>query len=88
MIVDGDVTRLHVRPSDLVLLLNHDRGETTSGMSENVSDVIVAKHRRRTIVAANRVIPSVTHVRWGARSQSLACGMEQASNKLRVGIRM
>ena len=64
ILLDGDVTRLHVRTSDLVLLFNHDRGETStsSGMSKDVSDVVVAKHQRRPVVTTNRVIPEHVHL--------------------------
>ena len=64
ILLDGDVTRLHIGTSYLVLLFNHNRGETStsSGMSKNVSDVIVAKHQRRTIVTTNCVISEDVHL--------------------------
>ena len=64
VLLDSDVTRLHVRASNLVFLLNHNRRETStsSGMSENVSDVVVTKHQRRTVVTARGVITKHVHL--------------------------
>ena len=64
ILLDSDITRLHVRASNLVLFLNHNRGEanTSSGMSENVSDIVVTKHQRRPVVTAKRMISKHVHL--------------------------
>ena len=65
ILLDCDIAWLLVRSSDLVLLLNHDRGETStsSGMTENISDIVVAKHQRWTVMAARRVVSKHVHLR-------------------------
>ncbi len=65
ILLDSDIAWLLVRASDLVLLLNHNRGETSTsgGMTENVSDIVVAKHQRWTVMTARRVISEHVHLR-------------------------
>src|SRR5687768_4439918 len=68
-----DVASLHLRPINLILLLNHDgcKPSSSSSMTKNVPDVVVAKHQRRTIVAARRVISE--HIHHILTSFAFAC---------------
>ena len=76
ILLDSDIAWLRVRSSDLVLLLNHDSGETSasSGMAKNVPDIVVAKHQRRTVMTARRVVSKHVHLRSAAFAVAITCG--------------
>ena len=64
ILLNGDVTWLDLRFSDLVLFLDHNGCETSTPrrVTENVSDVVVSKHQRRAVVATSRVISKHIHL--------------------------
>jgi hypothetical protein len=55
ILLDGDVAWFCPRPSNLVLLLKDNGCETStsSGVAENVSDIVVAEQQRRPMVTAS-----------------------------------
>jgi len=84
-----DVAWFHQRSLNLVLFLDHDSREAgcSGRVTENVSDVVVAKHQRRTIVATGCVISVQVHHRTtgiafiaegGTRKGSIEQGQTQA----------
>jgi hypothetical protein len=64
VLLDGDVARLRVRAVDLVFLLDHHRCETSSSsrVTENVTHVVVTKHKRGTVMAARCMISEDVHL--------------------------
>ena len=66
ILLDGDVSGLGLGAINLVLLFDHDSCQTRSSgrVTKNVSDVVVAKHKGRTIVTAGSVISKHVHLLW------------------------
>ena len=77
ILLDSDVARFCLRAVDLVLLLNHDRRETSSPcrVTENVPDVVVTKHQGGSVETAERMVAEHVHLGTANRATTTAyCG--------------
>ena len=83
ILLDGDVSGLGLGAINLVLLLDHDSCQTSSSgrVTKNVSDVVVAKHKGRTVVTAGSVISKHVHL---LRTSLAVTTAERRTRKRRI----
>ena len=71
-----DVAGLLLGACDLVFLLDHHRREASSfgGMTEDVAQVVVPKHARGAVVAAESVVAENVHLAFACVPDPAKCG--------------